>query len=72
MASNEKGRKMKRVTVSLPKLSKEYSVRCQGSCKGSCSCPKGHCRCQSETSSKSEKHLPSPNSTQFKNDDAVF
>ena len=24
----------------------KMSLRCKGSCSGSCSCPKGHCKCK--------------------------
>ncbi len=54
----------------------EIEMRCQGMCKGSCSCPSGFCTCKSNYSSlhetnegdkgKNQKYeLPSPDSKYF-------
>ena len=42
-------------------------MRCKGSCRGSCSCPKGHCRCSESKSYISDSYeTPSSDSYQFK------
>lgn len=37
---------METLEVRTAEFKIEPQMRCQGSCKGSCSCPTGHCRCK--------------------------
>ena len=52
---------MEKLEIKTDNFDMEPNLRCQGSCKGACNCPKGHCKCNMyEGSTKVEKDVPSP------------
>lgn len=62
---------MEKLEVKTAEFEMEPEMRCAGMCKGSCSCPSGHCRCKrsedySSVSKAKEYEVPSSDSYQFK------
>lgn len=62
---------METLEIKTAEFEMEPEMRCTGMCKGSCSCPTGHCRCKisevySSTSEGQEYEALSSDSYQFK------
>jgi len=51
---------MKSLDTKIMELEESMKVRCQGMCKGSCSCPKGFCSCKEFTSYDKQDYLALP------------
>jgi hypothetical protein len=37
---------METLEIKTAEFKAEHVMRCEGMCKGACSCPTGHCRCK--------------------------
>lgn len=60
---------MEKLEIKTAEFEIEPEMRCAGACKGSCSCPTGHCRCKksiTDYSISDEYEMPSSDSYQFK------
>lgn len=62
---------MERLEIKTAEFKMEPEMRCLGMCKGSCSCPTGHCRCKisefySSTLEEKEHEIISSDSYQFR------